>query len=180
MELKAHWVAVTWRSSPACREISREKEREYKRRMDVAGNVSNFISAIASRNHSVRELALYRSLEARAAIRVRQGVVDVAEQVQYLEKVASAQESLIKDEMTIMENRLKLVGMCDPINAEVINAWLTRVSAVPGKPKRVVKRTKKRPPPRQKSATPPSAKPKTPTQPTTPAKLHVTATQKAS
>jgi len=138
-------------------EISREKEREYKRRMDIAGNVSNFISAIASRNHSVRELALYRSLEKRAAIRVQQGVVAVAEQVQYLEKVASAQESLINDEMTIMENRLKLVGMCDPINAEVINAWLTRVSAVPGRP-RPKKQAKKVIKKRQKPATSPKAK----------------------
>ena len=52
----------------------------------------------------------------------------------YLEKVAKAQSSLIMDEAKIMENRLKLVGMCDHINAEVINAWLTRVSAVPRKP----------------------------------------------
>jgi len=141
-------------------EIGREKEREYKRRMDIAGNVSNFISAIASRNHSVRELVLYRSLEARAAIRVRQGVVAVAEQVQYLEKVASAQESLINDEMTIMENRLKLVGMCDPVNAEVINAWLTRVSAVPGKPRRAKPKqnVRKKPNKRQQPATKPSAK----------------------
>jgi len=120
-------------------EISREREREYKRRMDVAGNVANFITAIASRNHAVRELALYRSLEARSAIRVAQGVVEVAEQVQYLEKVANAQENLIKDEAKIMENRLKLVGMCDPVNATVINAWLTRVSAVPRKPTPVQK-----------------------------------------
>jgi hypothetical protein len=100
----------------------------------------------------VRELALYRSLESRAAIRVRNGVVEVAEQVQYLEKVASAQESLIKDEMTIMENRLKLVGMCDPVNAAVINAWLSRVSAVPGlkKPVKNVKKLLKKP---QKPAT---------------------------
>ena len=125
-------------------EIGREREREYKRRMDVAGNVSNFITAIASRNHAVRELALYRSLEARSAIRVRQGIVEVAEQVQYLEKVAKAQSSLITDEAKIMENRLKLVGMCDPINAEVINTWLTRVSAVPRKP-RQKKPTKKMP-----------------------------------
>ena len=138
-------------------EVSRQRDREYKRRMDVAGNVSSFISAIASRNHSVRELALYRSLEARAAIRVRQGVVEVAEQVQYLEKVANAQESLIKDETTIMENRLKLVGMCDPINAEVINAWLTRVSAVPRK-RSPVKRVKKVIQPRKNPATKPSVK----------------------
>lgn len=116
-------------------EISREKEREYKRRMDVAGNVSSFITAIASRNHAVRELALYRSLEARSAIRVRQGIVEVTEQVQYLEKVANAQESLINDEAKIMENRLKLVGMCDPVNAPVINQWLSDVSAVPGRTK---------------------------------------------
>lgn len=120
-------------------EISREKEREYKRRMDVAGNVANFITAIASRNHAVRELALYRSLEARSAIRVQQGIVEVAEQVQYLEKVAGAQESLIKNEAQIMENRLKLVGMCDPVNAPTINAWLTKVSAVPGRTKPVSK-----------------------------------------
>ena len=120
-------------------EISREKEREYKRRMDVAGNVANFITAIASRNHAVRELALYRSLEARSAIRVQQGIVEVAEQVQYLEKVAGAQESLIKNEAQIMENRLKLVGMCDPVNAPTINAWLTKVSAVPGRTKPVNK-----------------------------------------
>ena len=145
-------------------EMSRQRDREYKRRMDVAGNVSSFISAIASRNHSVRELALYRSLEGRSAIRVRNGVVEVAEQVQYLEKVASAQESLIKNEMTIMENRLKLVGMCDPINAKVINAWLSRVSAVPRKLKatKKVKRVIKKP---QKPATSPKAKqPATPVQ----------------
>ena len=138
-------------------EMSRQRDREYKRRMDVAGNVSSFISAIASRNHSVRELALYRSLETRSAIRVRNGVVEVAEQVQYMEKVASAQESLIKDEMTIMENRLKLVGMCDPVNAAVINAWLTRVSAVPGRP-RLVKDVKKVPKKPQKPAIKPTAK----------------------
>ena len=38
-----------------------------------------------------------------------------------------------------MENRLKLAGMCDPINAATINAWLTKVSAVPGRTKPVSK-----------------------------------------
>ena len=85
-------------------------------------------------------------------------MVEVAEQVQYLEKVASAQESLIKDEMTIMENRLKLVGMCDPINAAVINAWLSRVSAVPGRPK-PIKKVKKVLNLPQKPAIKPTAKP---------------------
>ena len=156
-------------------ETSRQRDREYKRRMDVASNVSSFISAIASRNHSVRELALYRSLEARAAIRVRHGVVDVSEQVQYLEKVASAQEGLIKDEMTIMENRLKLVGMCDPMNAEVINAWLSRVSRVPGRarPVKKVLKVRKKPKNIPKKPQNPATKP-TPKQP---AKQHYTSVQ---
>lgn len=46
------------------KELDREKEREYQRRKDTAKAVADFISAIAARNHAVRELALYRSLEA--------------------------------------------------------------------------------------------------------------------
>jgi len=99
--------------------------------METAATVADFITAIASRNHAVRELALYRSLEARAALRVQQGIVEAAEQVKYLEKVAGSQETLVKQEAKIMENRLKLAGMCDPINAENINTWLKQVSAVP-------------------------------------------------
>ena len=156
-------------------ETSRQRDREYKRRMDVAGNVSNFISAIASRNQSVRELALYRALESRAAIRVMHGVVDVAEQVQYLEKVTGAQKSLIKDETVIMENRLKLSGMCDPINAEVINAWLTRVSAVPGRARPVKKVSKVRK--KQKKTRTNTQNPATKPKPKQPAKQHYTSAQ---
>ena len=98
------------------RELDREKEREYVRRKDTAKAVADFISAIAGRNHAVRELALYRSLEARAAVRVQQGVTEATEQVGYLEKVASSQEKLITEETKIMESRLLLAGMCDPKN----------------------------------------------------------------
>ena len=89
------------------------------------------MTAIASRNHAIRELALYRSLEARSAIRVQQGIIEASEQVGYLEKVASSQEKLITDEAKIMESRLLLAGMCDPKNAESIGGWLKKVSAVP-------------------------------------------------
>ena len=113
------------------KELDREKEREYTRRKDTAKAVADFISAIAGRNHAVRELALYRSLEARAAVRVQQGVTEATEQVGYLEKVASSQEKLITEETKIMESRLLLAGMCDPKNAESIGGWLKKVSAVP-------------------------------------------------
>lgn len=113
------------------KELDREKEREYVRRKDTAKAVADFISAIAGRNHAVRELALYRSLEARSAVRVQQGVTEATEQVGYLEKVASSQEKLITEETKIMESRLLLSGMCDPKNAETIGSWLKKVSAVP-------------------------------------------------
>lgn len=112
-------------------ELNREREREYVRRKDTAKAVADFIASIASRNQAMRELALYRSLEARSAIRVQTGIIEASEQVGYLEKVATAQDKLVTDETKIMENRLLLAGMCDPLNAERIGAWLKRLSAVP-------------------------------------------------
>ena len=40
------------------KELDREKEREYMRRKDTASAVAAFVTAIASRNHAIRELAL--------------------------------------------------------------------------------------------------------------------------
>ena len=85
----------------------------------------------AAVHHAVRELALYRSLEARSAVRVKEGITEALEQVGYLEKVASSQDKLISEEAKIMESRLLLAGMCDPKNAERIGAWLKKESAVP-------------------------------------------------
>lgn len=113
------------------RELDREKEREYMRRKDTAKAVADFVTAIAGRNHAVRELALYRSLEARSAVRVKEGIIEATEQVGYLEKVASSQEKLINEEAKIMESRLLLSGMCDPANAKTIGGWLKMISAVP-------------------------------------------------
>ena len=113
------------------KELEREKDREYSRRKDTAKAVAGFIASIAARNHAIRELALYRSLEARSAARVKEGVTEANEQVSYLEKVASSQEKLIEEEAKIMESRLLLSGMCDPKNAKRIGGWLKNISAVP-------------------------------------------------
>ena len=72
------------------KELEREKDREYSRRKDTAKAVADFIASIAGRNHAIRELALYRSLEARSAARVKEGVTEASEQVSYLEKVANS------------------------------------------------------------------------------------------
>ena len=131
-ELGSAYVAIV-ASLPlySSKELNREKQRESMRRQDVASTVSHFIAALASRNHAIRELALYRSLEARAAIRVQQGITEATEQVKYLEKVAASHETLIKQEAKITESRLKLAGMCDPLNARSITTWLKTISAVP-------------------------------------------------
>lgn len=131
-ELGSSYLAIV-ASMPlySSKELNREKERESMRRQNVATIVADFIAAIASRNHAIRELTLYRSLEARSALRVQQGITEAAEQVTYLEKVASSHNTLIKHEAKIMESRLKLAGMCDPVNEKSINHWLKNISAVP-------------------------------------------------
>lgn len=70
-ELGSNYVAIV-ASLPlySSKELNREKEREAMRRQTTATIVADFIAAIASRNHSIRELALYRSLETRSALRV--------------------------------------------------------------------------------------------------------------
>lgn len=112
------------------KESSRDREREYRRRTDMAEMIAKFISAIASRNRVVRELALYRSLEARSAVRVKNGIVNATEQVSYLEKVSARNEQLIKTEMDILENRLKIAATCEPSKYETINTYLKRVAMV--------------------------------------------------
>ncbi len=112
-------------------ELNRERERESRRRSDTAKIVANFVASIASRNHALRELGLYSSLEARAHTRVQQGISDATEQVKYLEKVANAQEALIQKESKIMESRLILVGMCSDEKSETMNLYLSELAQVP-------------------------------------------------
>jgi hypothetical protein len=113
-------------------EMDRQRDREMRRRQATAKVIANFVSAIASRNHALREFGLYSSLEARSHLRVQQGIADVNEQIKYLEKVASSQEKLISDESKIMESRLILVGMCADDKSENMNIYLSQISKVPG------------------------------------------------
>ena len=112
-------------------EIDRERDREFNRRTVTAASVAQFVAAVATRNHAIRELALHRSLEARAAIRVQQGIVGASEQVTYLEKVASGQRALIQAEAEIMESRLAMAALCDPAKQDRMSQYLRHVSAVP-------------------------------------------------
>ena len=133
-ELGSNYVAIV-ASLPlySSKELNREKEREAMRRQTTATIVADFVAAIANRNLATRELALYRSLESRSALRVQQGISEAKEQMAYLEKVAQSRRDLTKQEARITETRLKLAGLCDPLNARTINTWLKNISAVPQK-----------------------------------------------
>ena len=112
-------------------EIERAQDREYKRRQETADNVSRFVAAIAERNHEIRKLSLYQSLESRSSLRVASGFISANEQVKYLEKVAKAQEALIQSEADIMRTRLALSSQCRPTVHKKVNKWLTRLAAIP-------------------------------------------------
>lgn len=112
-------------------ELDRKQRNEYDLRGDTAKRVAAFVSAISSRNHAIRELALFKSLESRAAIRVQSGVTEANEQVTYLKEVAGAQDALIKAEADIMETRLALSSLCSKSNYPRINNYLKQLSAVP-------------------------------------------------
>ena len=113
-------------------ELDRKQKNEYDLRGDTAKRVATFVTAISARNHSIRELALYQSLESRAAIRVQNGVTGADEQVTYLKAVASSQEAVIKAEADIMESRLALSSLCSKDNYKPINDYLKILAVVPG------------------------------------------------
>lgn len=112
------------------KEISRDKEREYRRRTDIAKMIANFVGAIAGRNRALRELTLYRSLEARSAVRVKNGIVSATEQIGFLEKVSARNELLIKTEMDILQQRLQLASTCEPSKYDQINTYLKKIAMV--------------------------------------------------
>lgn len=133
-ELGSNYVAIV-ASLPlySATEMDRKQKNEYDMRNDTAKRVSRFVAAIADRNHATRELALYRSLESRAAVRVKSGVTDAGEQVKYLEKVASSQDALINANAEIMETRLALAGLCNKAVYPAMNTYLKKISALPVK-----------------------------------------------
>lgn len=113
------------------KELDREREREYRRRTDLAKLSADFVTAIAQRNHAIRELAIYRALETRSALRVQNGIAPANEQISYLEKVAKSQQQLIKAEGKIMENRVTMYATCEPVQRDHMNHYLRKVAAYP-------------------------------------------------
>ena len=114
-------------------ELSRTRDREYIRRTQTATHVAGFAQALANRNHAYREIGLYMALEARAQVRVAQGIAPTTEQITYLEKTAKAQRDIIKFSADAVEHRLALSSMCDDDRAPNLNAYLLKIAELPNK-----------------------------------------------
>ena len=116
-------------------ELDRAVKNEHDLRQETAKTVAQLVKAIAARNHALRKIALYTSLEQRSAVRVQGGVVGAAEQVTYLEKVAKAYEAEIDAETDIMTARLALAALCAGDQYETMNTYLAAISRPPQAPK---------------------------------------------
>ena len=127
-----HYIGIVARMPLySATELNREREREHMRRAQTAALIGSFMTQMAKRNHAVRELGLYSSLEARSQVRVLQGVTDTGEQVRYLEKVADAQRNLITAEALLIRYRLEMVAMCENGKAGAISSYIKRLTRLP-------------------------------------------------
>lgn len=109
-------------------ERDREIEREQARRNAAAAAVAALHDALARRATARREIALYRSLESRAALRVRHGVAETGEQVRMAEKLVGAINALAKAEADIEGARLTLRGMCGAEQTAAMDALLSEAT----------------------------------------------------
>jgi chromosome segregation ATPase len=107
-------------------EMDREREREYARRVKVADAVGAFVTALGEREKHQRELALMRALERRSQERVKIGVAETAEQVRYLERVASIEGELLKLRGQIQKARLEMIGHCSAPTADGLDRHLVQ------------------------------------------------------
>jgi len=113
------------------KEFDRAIKNEHDLRSETAKTAALFVKAIAKRNNAYRKLALYESLESRASMRVKSGVVTATEQVGYLEKVMKAREDITNSEADIMTSRMALSAMCSGENYQRMNQYLTQLSKLP-------------------------------------------------
>lgn len=107
-------------------EIDRERKLEYQRRKDIAAMVEDLVAAVANRRRAHRRLGLFQALEQRSQDRVRRGIAPTSEQVDYLEKVVTAQGELDAASAAIDGARLALIGQCRSDQRNTVNKYLLK------------------------------------------------------
>lgn len=110
-------------------ELDREREREWARRVRVAESAGQFVSVLAERDKLRRQLDLLRALERRSQERVRAGVAETAEQVGFMEKVASAEGEIVRLSGMLQKARIELLGNCHEQQADVLDVHIKQLLA---------------------------------------------------
>lgn len=106
--------------------LERERDREFKRRADVAKNVAEFAKADSKLKHTARMLGLWQALEMRSQIRVREGIISISEQIQAMEKISKYLSDKEEEEAALLAARLVLLNHCGDKNStqRMIENWL--------------------------------------------------------
>lgn len=105
-------------------EIERVSQMEIKMRQDIAKAVSTFNQAISMSITAHRQFGLYTSLESRSQSRVKNGLADTKEQIDFLEKTIASQALVTEWDAKLDNSRIELVAMCRETEKEKVSNFL--------------------------------------------------------
>jgi hypothetical protein len=105
-------------------EIDKERKLEYQRRMETTATIKAMLEGVATKRRAERLMGLYSALEKRAQERIKNGLAEIAEQITFLEKVATTQGELDQANATIEASRLALIGQCRPDAEQEVNDYI--------------------------------------------------------
>jgi hypothetical protein len=116
-------------------EIDKERKLEYQRRMETTATIKAMLEGVASKRRAERMMGLYTALEKRAQERIKNGLAETAEQISFLEKVATTQGELDQANATIEASRLALIGQCRPDAEQAVNDYILSQIQEPSAPR---------------------------------------------
>ncbi len=105
-------------------EIDKERKLEYQRRMQTTDTIKALLTGVATKRRAERLMGLYEALEKRAQERIKNGLAETAEQITFLEKVATTQGELDQANASIEASRLALIGQCRPDAEQEVNDYI--------------------------------------------------------
>jgi hypothetical protein len=105
-------------------EIDKDRKLEYQRRMQTTDTIKALLTGVATKRRAERLMGLYEALEKRAQERIKNGLAETAEQITFLEKVATTQGELDQANASIEASRLALIGQCRPDAEQEVNDYI--------------------------------------------------------
>ena len=105
-------------------EIDKDRKLEYQRRMQTTETIKALLTGVATKRRAERLMGLYEALEKRAQERIKNGLAETAEQITFLEKVATTQGELDQANANIEASRLALIGQCRPDAEQEVNDYI--------------------------------------------------------